>query len=44
MTKVLVNGARGRMGQEAVKAINNDSELTLVGEIDYQDDLTAKIN
>jgi 4-hydroxy-tetrahydrodipicolinate reductase len=44
MTKVLVNGARGRMGQEAVKAINNDSELTLVGEIDYQDDLAALIN
>lgn len=44
MTKVLVNGAHGRMGQEAVKAINNDTDLVLVGEIDFQDDLAAKIN
>ncbi|MDO6524869.1 4-hydroxy-tetrahydrodipicolinate reductase [Motilimonas sp. 1_MG-2023] len=43
MVKVLVNGAKGRMGSEAVKAINNDPELTLVGEADFGDDLAAKI-
>jgi len=44
MIKVLVNGANGRMGKEAVNAINNDSALTLVGEIDYKDDLAVSIN
>ncbi|RJG50672.1 4-hydroxy-tetrahydrodipicolinate reductase [Motilimonas pumila] len=43
MVKVLVNGAKGRMGSEAVKAINNDPELTLVGEADVGDDLAASI-
>jgi len=43
MIKVLVNGANGRMGKEAVKAISNDPALTIVGEIDYQDDLAATI-
>jgi len=43
MIKVLVNGANGRMGSEAVKAINNDAALTIVGQIDYQDDLAAAI-
>ncbi|MCE2572249.1 4-hydroxy-tetrahydrodipicolinate reductase [Motilimonas eburnea] len=43
MVKVLVNGAKGRMGSEAVKAITNDPELTLVGEADVGDDLAAKI-
>jgi len=43
MIKVLVNGANGRMGKEAVNAINNDAALNLVGEIDYQDDLAATI-
>jgi len=43
MIKVLVNGANGRMGSEAVKAINNDPALTIVGEIDYQDDLASAI-
>ena len=43
MIKVLVNGANGRMGKEAVNAINNDAALNLVGEIDYKDDLTATI-
>ncbi len=41
--KVLVNGANGRMGKEAVKAINNDSALELVASIDYKDDLAASI-
>jgi 4-hydroxy-tetrahydrodipicolinate reductase len=32
--KVLVNGARGKMGSEVVKAVTNDAELTLVAEGD----------
>lgn len=43
MVKVIVNGARGRMGSEAVKAINNDSALELVAECDFGDDLSALI-
>ena len=29
--KVLVNGAAGKMGREVLKAVHNDTELTLVG-------------
>ncbi len=43
MVKVIVNGAKGRMGGEAVKAINNDAELELVAECDFGDDLSALI-
>lgn len=43
MVKVIVNGARGRMGSEAVKAIKNDSALELVAECDFEDDLSALI-
>ncbi|WP_022942057.1 4-hydroxy-tetrahydrodipicolinate reductase [Psychromonas hadalis] len=43
MVKVIVNGARGRMGREAVKAINNDNALQLVAECDFGDDLSALI-
>lgn len=43
MVKVIVNGANGRMGKEAVKAINNDSVLQLVAECDFEDDLGALI-
>ncbi len=43
MVKVIVNGARGRMGSEAVKAITNDSALELVAECDFGDDLSALI-
>jgi 4-hydroxy-tetrahydrodipicolinate reductase len=43
MIKVLVNGAKGRMGQEAVKAIAQDSELELVDQTDAGDDLSARI-
>ena len=39
MITVLVNGANGRMGSEACKAINNDPSLELIGQIDYKDDL-----
>jgi len=43
MIKVLVNGAKGRMGQESIKAIKKDPELKLVGEADIGDDLTGLI-
>jgi len=43
MVKVIVNGAKGRMGSEAVKAINNDTALELVAECDFGDDLSALI-
>ena len=32
--KVLVNGATGKMGREVLKAVHNDTELTLVGGVD----------
>ena len=41
--RVLVNGASGRMGQEAIKAIENDPDLILAGGSDRNDDLGAKI-
>ena len=43
MINVIVNGANGRMGSEAVKAITNDAELQLVGQCDFGDDLAALI-
>ncbi|MCW8994622.1 MAG: 4-hydroxy-tetrahydrodipicolinate reductase, partial [Psychromonas sp.] len=43
MIKVIVNGAKGRMGSEAVKAINNDAQLQLVGQCDFGEDLAALI-
>lgn len=43
MIKVIVNGAKGKMGQETVKAVKNEPELELVGETDLGDDLSAMI-
>jgi 4-hydroxy-tetrahydrodipicolinate reductase len=43
MVKVIVNGAKGRMGSTAVESINNDSGLELVAECDFGDDLSALI-
>ena len=43
MVKVIVNGAKWRMGSEAVKAVNNDNALELVAECDFGDDLGALI-
>ena len=40
---VLVNGAQGRMGQEAVKAITAESGLELVAQTDLGDDLPAML-
>lgn len=41
--KVIVNGAKGKMGQETVKAVQLDKALELVAQIDLGDDLAAKI-
>jgi 4-hydroxy-tetrahydrodipicolinate reductase len=41
--KVIINGAAGRMGQEAVKAVSEDKQFTLVAATGRQDDLAAKI-
>lgn len=41
--KVIINGANGRMGQEAVKAIDNDPQLTLVAKGTHETDLATLI-
>jgi 4-hydroxy-tetrahydrodipicolinate reductase len=41
--KVLVNGAKGKMGEETVKAVQKADGLTLVGQADAGDDLAKKI-
>jgi len=43
MIKVMVNGAKGRMGAEAANAIDKDPALSLVAKIDRDDDLAASI-
>jgi len=43
MIKVIVNGAKGRMGSEAVNAVNKDEALQLVGQCDFGDDLASLI-
>ncbi|MBQ8697549.1 MAG: 4-hydroxy-tetrahydrodipicolinate reductase, partial [Schwartzia sp.] len=37
MTKVLVNGVCGRMGQAVVRAVLADEELSLVAAVDVRD-------
>jgi 4-hydroxy-tetrahydrodipicolinate reductase len=44
MIKVIVNGAKGRMGQESVKAIKADPALELVAETDLEDNLSQTIH
>ena len=39
LIRVLINGYKGRMGQESVKAVNEDPELDLVAQTDLNDDL-----
>ena len=39
MIRVLINGAKGRMGREVVRAVSEDEQLDLVGEADAGDDL-----
>lgn len=41
--KVIVNGAKGRMGQEAAKAIEADPRFELVAQTGRADDLAAEI-
>ncbi|MBF0279190.1 MAG: 4-hydroxy-tetrahydrodipicolinate reductase [SAR324 cluster bacterium] len=41
---VIVNGAKGRMGQEAVKAVDADEGLILAGQADVGDDLVQLIH
>lgn len=40
---VLVAGAKGRMGREAVRAISLQEEMVLVGEVDKDDDLNLAL-
>ena len=40
---ILVNGAKGRMGQEVVKAVTAAADLELVDQTDLGDDLIARI-
>ena len=42
--RVLVNGAKGRMGQEIVKAVSNESDLEMVYGSDKEDDLGQVID
>jgi len=41
MIKVAVIGARGRMGSEVVKAVNEAKDLELVAQLDLGDSLDA---
>jgi len=41
--RVLVNGAKGRMGQEVVKAVTAAADLELVDQTDLGDDLITRI-
>jgi 4-hydroxy-tetrahydrodipicolinate reductase len=41
--KVIVNGAKGKMGMQTVKAIKAESDLDLVGQTDLGDDLPGMI-
>lgn len=43
MIRVLVNGAKGKMGKEVIKAISNESDLLCVAESTVQDDLATLI-
>ena len=43
MTKIIVNGYKGKMGIEAVKAIESDPALELVGKTDIEDNLAEEI-
>ena len=41
--RVIINGANGKMGQLAVKTIQNESEFTLVGQLGRHDNLKEEI-
>lgn len=42
--KIIVNGANGKMGQEAVKAITNSSDLVLVAQTGRRDNLAKVVS
>ena len=41
--KVVVNGAKGKMGKETVQAVSRESDMVLAGEADLGDDLARVI-
>ncbi|MBI5700282.1 4-hydroxy-tetrahydrodipicolinate reductase [Candidatus Saganbacteria bacterium] len=41
--KVIVNGAKGKMGSETVKAVEKEADLELVAQLDVSDDLSGSI-
>lgn len=41
--KVIVNGAKGKMGQEVVKAVQKEADMELVGQTDLGDNLLKTI-
>lgn len=43
MIKVIVNGAKGKMGAQTVQAVTDDTDLQLVGALDVSDDLSSAI-
>ncbi|GBR76976.1 4-hydroxy-tetrahydrodipicolinate reductase [Candidatus Termititenax persephonae] len=43
MLKILINGAKGKMGRAVAAAVQADTELALVGQTDAGDDLAAAI-
>lgn len=43
MINIIVNGAKGKMGQETIRAIKADPELKVVGEADQDDNLGSLI-
>ncbi len=42
-TRVLVNGAKGKMGREVIRAVSEEAELELVAQADLGDDLAGTI-
>ena len=44
LIRVLINGSKGRMGQESVKAVSADPELDLVAQTDLGDNLPEIID
>ena len=44
LTRVLINGSMGRMGQESIKAVSEDPELELVAQTDLGDNLSESIS
>ena len=43
MIKIIVNGAKGKMGLETVKAVQKEADLELVAQTDLGDDLAGAI-